>query len=254
MKSQMLKLPTLEKELPGYHSRQKLLPGELRGVSTDLYSVKGPCTITEPPSQYSWDVILSLEGKAFLEIEGIRHLFCDQSVLSIPYLKAYSIHAEKDQEVSFIRIRISLDDADLLYAAGKMKDHARLYAKAFSDCPVYTEEIKSSKSVNRMILPEGLVPRFCMGSVETSGPDIVAKHSHPMLDQLFLGLPGCRCTCFAGKEQILLEENLLLHIPLGSEHYIEVEAGNRLAYIWFDFFLSLEGQTYMSEQHHIEEP
>jgi quercetin dioxygenase-like cupin family protein len=93
-----------------------------------------------------------------------------------------------------------------------------------------------------------------MGSVETSGPDIVAEHDHPMLDQLFLGLKGCRCHCYAGAEHALLEENMLLHIPLGSKHHVEVGEGDRLAYIWLDYFLTMEGQKYMNEQHQMKDP
>jgi quercetin dioxygenase-like cupin family protein len=91
-----------------------------------------------------------------------------------------------------------------------------------------------------------------MGSVETKGPDSVGEHSHPMLDQLFLGLEGCKCTCYADGEEVGLTENMLLHIPLGSRHSVSVEDGDTLSYIWLDFFLTLNGEKYMNEQHHIE--
>jgi hypothetical protein len=104
-----------------------------------------------------------------------------------------------------------------------------------------------------MILPEGFVPRFCMGSVETTGPDLVAEHEHPMLDQLFLGLADCKCTCLADGDQTILSENMMLHIPLGSKHSVSVEEKDTLAYIWFDFFFTLQGQDYMREQHKMED-
>jgi quercetin dioxygenase-like cupin family protein len=146
-----------------------------------------------------------------------------------------------------------LDIADLRVILQNEKEHSEVFIRSFKDCPVYTEDIKSSKSINRMILPEGKVPRFCMGSVETEGPDSVAPHEHPMLDQLFFGLKGCRCTCTADGESQLLTENMLLHIPLGSKHSVSVADGEKLAYIWFDFFLTIEGQKYMDEQHRLEE-
>jgi hypothetical protein len=59
--------------------------------------------------------------------------------------------------------------------------------------------------------------------------------------------------CHAEGEQILLTENMLLHIPLGSKHSVSVESGDTLAYIWFDFFLSHEGEKYMSEQHQMDD-
>jgi len=60
------------------------------------------------------------------------------------------------------------------------------------------------------------------------------------------------CQGCAGDEEALLTENLLLHIPLGSRHGVTVSEGKKLTYIWMDFFLSLEGQKYMEEQHHME--
>jgi hypothetical protein len=74
-----------------------------------------------------------------------------------------------------------------------------------------------------------------------------------MLDQLFLGLKGCKCSCYADGAETLLTENTLLHIPLGSRHSTSVAEGELLSYIWFDFFLTLEGQRYMSEQHKMDD-
>jgi quercetin dioxygenase-like cupin family protein len=135
----------------------------------------------------------------------------------------------------------------------KIDNFDTLYIKALADCPTYKEDIKSDKTLNRMILPEGLVPRFAMGSVETEGPDEVGEHDHPMLDQIFFGLKGCKCSCFANGEETVLTENMMLHIPLASKHYVSVAEGDKLAYIWMDFFLTLEGEKYMGEQHQVEE-
>jgi len=88
---------------------------------------------------------------------------------------------------------------------------------------------------------------------ETEGPDEVGEHCHPILDQLFLGLSSCNCIFYADDEQTILSENMLLHIPLGSKHAVSVSKGNTLAYIWMDFFLTLEGEKYMREQHQMEQ-
>ena len=109
--------------------------------------------------------------------------------------------------------------------------------------------MKIGLSINRMIIPEGSVPRFCMGSVETDGPDSVDSHEHPMLDQLFLGLKNCNCTCYANNEQVFLTENMMLHIPLGSMHSVSVADEDKLFYIWFDFFLTIEGQTTIEDSY-----
>ena len=100
-----------------------------------------------------------------------------------------------------------------------------------------------------MILPEDIIPRFCMGSVETSGPDNVGAHSHAMLEQLFYGLKMNNCIVKADEIKATFKENYLLHIPLGSRHEVVVEEGKVLNYIWMDLFRSQEDMGYIKENH-----
>ncbi len=230
-----------------------VLPGEIEGVDIEHVSVKGNYRIEEPAITGCYDVLLSIQGEASLSLGEDAFEFNSNCIVRIPYNKPFSINIEKENEFQYLRIRKHLNDSDCRLIAQDPDAHSSLYMKAISDCPAYTEDIKSDKAVNRMILPEGLVPRFCMGSVMTEGPDAVAEHEHPMLDQLFLGLQNCRCTCYADGEQTVLIENMMLHIPLGSKHSVSVLEGDTLYYIWFDFFLTLEGQKYMEEQHHMKD-
>jgi hypothetical protein len=84
-----------------------------------------------------------------------------------------------------------------------------------------------------------------MGTVETVGPDSVGAHEHPMLEQLFLGLVGNKCTVYADDTQVEFLEHSLLHIPLGSRHSVSVEEGESLHYVWMDFFLTKQGEDWL---------
>tara|TARA_B100000579_G_C22253483_1_gene585995 strand:+ start:97 stop:486 length:390 start_codon:yes stop_codon:yes gene_type:complete len=79
-----------------------------------------------------------------------------------------------------------------------------------------------------------------MGSVETLGPDEVGRHKHPMLDQMFLGLPGCDGEVWADGESTALRGLDLMHIPLGSTHCASVGEGKKLSYIWIDSYIDRE--------------
>ena len=79
-----------------------------------------------------------------------------------------------------------------------------------------------------------------MGSVETLGPDEVGRHKHPMLDQMFLGLPGCDGEVWADGETTGLRGLDLIHIPLGSTHGASVGEGKKLSYIWIDRYIDRE--------------
>jgi len=245
-------IPSLDK-LDGYIVKNNLLPGEIEGLEIVHYNIKGENDITEITQPDFYDVLLSLSGEATLNVGAQQYNFGSQVIVRIPYSESYNIKITKGNDFSFIRLRKMLDKDDRKLISQNKGSHSSVYIKAITDCPAYTEDIKSNKTMNRMLLSEGLVPRFCMGSVETEGPDVVGEHEHAMLDQLFLGLGGCKCTCHADKEKILLTENMLLHIPLGSKHWVSVEPGNTLSYIWFDFFLTIKGQKYMNEQHQIKD-
>jgi hypothetical protein len=123
----------------------------------------------------------------------------------------------------------------------------------FRDCPKYGEAIKSRKTVSRTLLPENYVPRVAMGTVETTGPDAVGAHRHPMLEQLFLGLNGNDITVVADSARANLTPFSMLHIPSASMHGSEVSQGKKLHYIWMDFFATREGQEWL-KNHKPETP
>jgi quercetin dioxygenase-like cupin family protein len=119
------------------------------------------------------------------------------------------------------------------------------YFKRYADSPPYTEAFKSPKTTSRTLVPKGIVPRFAAGSVHTTGPDAVGAHSHPMLEQLFVGLEGSRQTVAADGLTHELLPHEVLHIPLGSMHGVTVEAGSTLSYLWLDFFPDAAGMSWL---------
>ncbi len=230
-----------------------VLENEVKDVLIEFISIKGNYKL-ETPTQYDvLDVLLTISGEGQLQVNDNFYEINSSTIARIPFNQNYNIQVKTGNEFSFIRLRKLLDKKDVQVIKNKIDNFDTLYIKALADCPTYKEDIKSDKTLNRMILPEGLVPRFAMGSVETEGPDEVGEHDHPMLDQIFFGLKGCKCSCFANGEETVLTENMMLHIPLASKHYVSVAEGDKLAYIWMDFFLTLEGEKYMGEQHQVEE-
>ena len=232
--------------------KTQVLPGVIDGLVIDFVSAKGHCLLSEPPLPGYYIVLLSLKGSALFDVRNKEYPLKGKFIARIPYNEPYNIRIGHGEELDYLCFRKLQDSADLRLISENHEEHSSIYIKALSDCPGYTEDIKSSKTINRMILPEGMVPRFCMGSVETTGPDSVAEHDHPMLDQLFFGLEGCRCTINADDQEAVLTEDMMMHIPLGSKHSVSVSDGDTLAYIWMDFFFTLEGQKYMNEQHKME--
>lgn len=253
MKTEIISTKSLAGKPFGSLHKTIVLENEVQDVLIECISIKGNFHLEELTQSDVFDVLLTIYGEGILMVDNIKHEISSSTVARMPFKEQYSIQVEKDKEFCFLRLRKLLDKKDVQVIKNKIENFNTPYIKALADCPTYTEDIKSEKTINRMILPEGLVPRFCMGSVETKGPDEVAQHDHPMLDQLFFGLPGCQCNCHADGNTTSLTENLLLHIPLGSTHSVSVDKGEKLAYIWMDFFLTLEGEKYMGQQHQMGE-
>ncbi len=251
--SALLSTTSLEDKPEGYGRSFPVMENEIEEVYPEYIMARGPWEKTVAATKNSYHVLLSIDGNAALKIAGKRHIMQKNYIAKIPFNTAYELEVEQGDVFYCLLIRKQLDERDYVEIEKEPEKHRELYFKAFSECPVYTEEIKSPKTLNRMILPERLVPRFCIGTVETTGPDEVGAHSHPMLEQLFLGLPGCRCTVYADEASIVLTENMIIHIPLGSMHSVKVAEGDKLSYVWLDFFKTIEGQDYISEQHQMDE-
>jgi hypothetical protein len=155
-----------------------------------------------------------------------------------------------DTAVTLLEIAYEQSPAELIEAA-KAGDAPQVVH--YADCPTYREAIKSPQTKNRTLVAPGRIPRFAMGSVETAGPDAVAPHAHPMLEQLFFGLPPNDCTVTADGFAVPFGAPILLYIPRGSTHGAQVAAGRRLHYLWLDFFPTAADMQWIKDQH-IDDP
>ena len=253
MIKEILQLDRLDRIIESKTIKSPVLRNEVKDAGFEFVSIKGPGLFENDNKKDIIDVILTFKGKGEFIYQGRKYPIHSNTIIRVPKDTSYKISVDAKDELHFVVIRRLLDDKDLEVIESRKKEYSELYFKAVSECPTYKEDIKSDKTINRMILPEGLVPRFALGSVETEGPDEVGEHEHPMLDQVFLGLEDCKCYCYADGVEEILTENMMLHIPLGSKHYVKVKEGDKLAYIWMDFFLTIEGEKYMGEQHQVEE-
>ena len=161
--------------------------------------------------------------------------------------KPVKIVGSEKAGLTFLVLNLNLTPADLADLS-TFDERCRLpYLKKFSEGERYAEKIKSPQTISRTVLPEGIVPRMAIGTVESRGPDAVARHCHPMLEQYFLGLEGNDITVITDGVKTRLGAGELLHIPLGSNHGVEVAEGDRLHYLWIDFFLDRQGQDWLKE-------
>lgn len=226
--------------------KKEVLPNEINGLSTFFHSViQGQSTEIEPP-RHAASALLFTSGKGLIDTPT-GSLGINEITLFVPERSAPIRVSASGGSLEFLELAVpfsATDEKEWLARA----DNFPYYA-SYSECRTYREKIKSEKTVSRTLMPENLFPRFCMGSVETTGPDRVASHKHPMLEQLFFGLRDNDVVVRADGRHLDFTENMLLHIPLGSDHGVDVEAGRKLHYIWIDLFRDKEGMNWITQEH-----
>jgi quercetin dioxygenase-like cupin family protein len=230
-----------------------LLPGEILDTDVNHVILAGPISHSESLSKKHDSIFLFIKGKGKLKA-GDRIFNIETESISLPTsFNRIKIQVAEGDTLHYISIRKILSKKDLHdIKTFPLENRNDIYFKKFNDCEAYTEKIKSPNTVSRTVLPKDHMPRVAMGTVETIGLDKVDAHEHPMLDQLFLGLAGNDVTVYADDKSVHFPEFSILHIPIGSSHWVTVDEGKRMYYQWMDFFLTKEGEEWLKTHKPIE--
>ena len=239
------KVNLLEPE-PQETSSRPVLANEIEGVQTRVHRLPSGAMLRSDPIANNGRVFLMLAGAGAVRA-GMQTWRVSEPALLVP-APDQSLSMETQDACLCLELRLALTEEDRHELAAGPRDRFPFFI-SYSQCKTYREKIKSPKTVNRTLLPAHTYPRLCVGSVETDGPDHVAAHCHPMLEQYFLGLPDNRCRVRADTDEIDFGPNELLHVPLGSTHSVDVQAGRHLHYIWIDVFQDAAGMAWIDEQH-----
>ena len=227
----------------------EVLPNEIAGLRTICHALAPGKTVQLEISAKTGRVYLFTSGSGRAE-DGTTQQIGEIALWAPRHNTPLSVTAT-DSPLRFLELAVDLSPTDL----AELEQNAGLFPLfiSYSNCRTYKETIKSDKTISRTLLPEHTFPRLCVGSVQTTGDDRVAAHEHPMLEQLFLGLLRNNCLAHADASSLAFGENVLLHIPLGSRHGVDVDAPNELHYIWIDLFSNREGMQWIVQEH-IHEP
>lgn len=212
----------------------ELLPGEISGVTVRAFELSEGSTYTELPKNGATVIIVCRGG---VVINGI---LCDgRGLFAFAEETQIDLKATKSSLLLYISF----------LASPPRKTSPSPYFIRYDDAVCYKEDCKSEKTVSRMLLPEGLIQNLAIGSVETSGPDAVAAHEHPFCDQLFFSFEENKMNVEIEDLSVPMEGNVLLHIPLGSSHGVDVPKSGYAHYLWIDFIVDSRGIEYMKTAH-----
>jgi hypothetical protein len=222
-----------------------VLPGEIPGIGSTFLSLPSGVTHREPASTDEDRVFLVLSGDGAITANGTAHEVEGETIAHFPVGWSLDIKAGGAAGLDILVLRLAITPVDREDLAAHADLNRVAYVKTFRECEPYGEDIKSAKTVSRTLLPKDIVPRMAIGTVETAGPDKVAPHRHPMLEQYFLGLEHNDITVVADDSRTALKAYELFHIPSASNHGAEVVSGRNLYYVWMDFFQDRKGLEYL---------
>ncbi len=243
-----IKVQQMTMQLPPGNQKfsEQLLTGEMSDMQIEHVVYAGPMSEAIQLSGANTDMFVFIKGNGEFQADSLTFGAVPES-LAIPFSSHnITIQVKEGDTLHFVRFskKMTLQDIEerKMFPPENKYD---VYFRKFIDCEPYTEKIKSPKTVSRTVLPADIVPRVSLGTVQTTGPDEVGAHKHPMLDQLFMGLAGNNITVHADKKTAELKEYSILHIPVGSGHWASVDNGNKMYYLWMDFFFTREGQEWL---------
>ena len=209
----------------------EMCKGEIPGARPVHHTIPAGQTRTLEGNQGYYHILILIQGKAAFTTAGRTDVY-DTRLTYVPAAnETLTVTAESEVQMLEIQWDIFPEDAAMLAEYGT-KFPVRV---PYQDSIQYVDRKKSPKTISRMMIPQRVIPRFSLGSVESYGYDLVKSHSHPMLDQFFFSFPENEMNVLIDGEPIPMQGNMILHIPLGADHGVEVTEGHHMHYMWIDF-------------------
>ena len=225
-----VKIEYVDVETKGTRSVE-LCRGEINGARPVHHKIDAGDSMEFSANVGYYHILILIEGTAVYETDGKEYRFDGRTTFVSAPDKSLTVKAETNTEILEIQWDVQEgDDADLIE-----------YKTVFPVVVPYQESIqyidpnKSEKTISRMMIPHEIIPRFTIGSVESYGYDLVRPHAHPMLDQFFYSFPENDMEVIIDDEKYNMKGNGIMHIPLGSNHGVEVTGPRHMHYMWVDF-------------------
>lgn len=233
---------------------KSILENEIEGIHVDHVALRDEKTQVDTYQEGYRTIYLFMKGSGKVISADKSYEIVPETIFLPNAIDHIKIETTPSETLHYLKITSKLTDQDIMDLKEFPKENTEnVYYAKFTDCKSYTEPIKSPNTVSRTILPNKIIPRIAMGTVQTTGPDKVGAHEHPMLEQLFLGLTDNDCTVYADDAQVDFPEYSVLHIPLGSSHSVTVEEDKVLYYVWMDFFKDKKGEEWLKTHNQDED-
>ena len=230
----------------GKSTSKRMLEGTIPGASVFHYAmIKGDKIAMKAEGTFV-RILFLCSGDATFTIEGKDYNYAEKVCVAGNHIQDIDITANSEADLVEIRWQVVESDIEEILNGTTVYPITCKYSEAEQ----YRDPFKSLKTISRAIIPQRVIPRFAMGSVETYDEDLIGKHAHPLLDQFFFTFPENNMDLLVDDLVYPLGGDTLLYIPLGSNHGVQVKDGQTAHYIWIDFIQDAEAaNAYLDEVH-----
>ena len=221
-----------------------VLPNEIKGVETEFlfFEANENATKVRVPLKQQY-IYITLKGAGSITYNNEEIKVSDKSLFVPKPNTSFELACAQDS--FFLIFKYELREEEIAELdTFQYPVHAQ-----YEECEKYRDYFKSEKTTSRTLVHPFVLPRFSLGSVETTGIDRIEPHAHAMLDQYFFSFPDNDCTLLVDGESFPFGANNLLHIPLGSDHGIDAKEGDVVHYLWVDFFENQADQQFLVDVH-----
>ena len=230
-------------------SENRALPlcvGDIPGAAPVHHTIIQGSSLKINENTGHYHIIILISGECVFITNGVEYPYAERVSFVPAPDKSLEIKAKTNVQLLEILWDISPEDEALLAEYKTEFPAAQAYATSIQ----YIDRNKSQKTISRMMIPHKIIPRFAIGSVESYGYDYVKPHTHPMLDQFFFSFPENDMDVIIDGEKYPMLGNMIFHIPLGSEHGVEVTGTKHMHYMWIDFLPDNEAGLKRLESSH----
>lgn len=214
----------------GKHSEKLMLAGEIPGAAVYHYFMPAGDKLEFAGQTDFIRIFFLCYGGVCFTADGKSFSYDKRAYFVAKPQSDIVITASAD--ASLLEIRWTLYAEDLMDLAASTAEFP--LTCAYEDVMQYRDFFKSETTISRAIIPQAVIPRFAMGTVEMKGDDLVGQHAHPLLDQFFFSFPENDMSLLIDCRICPMKGNTLLHIPLGSNHGVLALGGQRAHYLWID--------------------
>ena len=224
--------------------KKKMLTGEIEGVDVLFRNMNAGDTRSILQNTDALRVFFLLDGS--IAVKGNRGAALDRRGAIVPSPgESIVVTAEKQSQWLEIVWTPGDDEISLLGQSSLSFPMRFIYEESKR----YRDPFKSDRTVSRSIIDHHVLPKFAMGSVESIGCDRVEPHTHNLIAQFFFSFPENEAVLLVDGEYVDFNGYTLAHIPLGSDHGVQVADGKSMHYLWIDFLIDERGVAYLDEVH-----